>query len=113
MATRSFSPRTTILLLPDRARQTMARASLLFLRSRALKSLPPARHSIIFLADEGEEAGLIGARAFVDFHPWAKEVRAAINLDARGSSGPSLLFETGAASEWAIRLFDSSARRPV
>src|SRR5215831_4720629 len=81
--------------------------------ARALKSIPPARHSIIFLADEGEEAGLIGARAFVDFHPWAKEVRAAINLDARGSSGPSLLFETGAASEWAIRLFESSAQRPV
>ncbi len=78
-----------------------------------LKSLPRPRHSIIFLIDEGEEAGLLGARAFVDWHPWAKEVRAVVNLDARGTSGPSLLFETGSANQWIIRLFKQSAPRPV
>ena len=57
--------------------------------ARALQSLPRPRNSIIFLIDDGEEAGLLGARAFVDSHPWAKEVRAAVNLDARGTSGPS------------------------
>ena len=78
-----------------------------------LKSLPRPRHSIIFLIDEGEEAGLIGARAFVDWHPWARQVRSAVNLDARGTSGPSVLFETGAANEWIVRLFKQAAPRPV
>jgi hypothetical protein len=81
--------------------------------ARALKSLPKPRHSIIFLIDEGEEAGLLGARVFMDRHPWAKEVRAAVNVDSRGTSGPSLMFETGSANEWLIRLFAKTVRRPA
>ncbi len=77
--------------------------------ARAMKAMPPPRHSIIFLIDDGEEAGLLGARAFVDSDPWAKQVRAAVNLDNRGTSGPSLMFETGRANEWALRLY---ARQP-
>lgn len=81
--------------------------------ARALKSLPTPRHSIILLIDEGEEAGLIGAHAFVDSDPWAREVRAAVNLDARGTSGQSLLFETGSANDWAIGLFAKHAAHPA
>jgi len=81
--------------------------------ARNLKSLPRPRHSIIFLIDEGEEPGLLGAKAFVDWHPWAREVRAAVNLDARGTSGPSLLFETGTANQWIIQLYKGAASRPV
>jgi hypothetical protein len=81
--------------------------------ARTLKSFPAPRHTIILLIDEGEEAGLLGAHAFVDQHPWAKEVRAAVNVDARGTSGPSLMFETGAANEWAIRQFRKSIKRPA
>lgn len=79
---------------------------------RALKSLPAPRHSIILLIDDGEEAGLLGAHAFVDSHPWAKEVRAAINIDNRGTSGPSMMFETGSANDWAVRLYAQRAPRP-
>jgi Peptidase family M28 len=81
--------------------------------ARALKSLPQPRHSIILLIDEGEEEGLLGARAFVSSHPWAKEVRAAVNLDARGTSGPALMFETGGNSEWAVSLYARGAARPA
>lgn len=81
--------------------------------ARALKSLPAPRHSVIFLLDEGEEAGLLGARAFVDSHPWTKEVRAAVNVDVRGTSGPSLMFETGSANEWVMRLYASHVTRPA
>ena len=81
--------------------------------ARALRSFPQPRHSIIFLIDDGEEAGLLGARAFVHSHPWAKEVRAAVNLDARGTAGSALMFETGSNSEWAVRLFAESAVRPA
>ena len=81
--------------------------------ARALKTLPRPRHSVIFLVDDGEEAGLLGARAFVQSHPWAREVRAAVNLEARGTSGPSLMFETGIANEWAVRLYKGSVARPA
>ena len=81
--------------------------------ARALKAMPAPRHSVIFLLDEGEEAGLLGARAFVDSHPWAKDVRAAVNLDARGTSGPSVMFETGGANDWAVRLYAQHAARPA
>ncbi|HXX45850.1 MAG TPA: M28 family peptidase [Candidatus Acidoferrales bacterium] len=81
--------------------------------ARALKSMPTPRHSVIFLLDEGEEAGLLGARAFVDSSPWAKDVRAAVNVDARGASGPSLMFETGSANRWAVQLLARHATRPA
>jgi hypothetical protein len=81
--------------------------------ARALKSLPAPRHAIILLIDDGEEAGLLGAHAFVDSSPWAKDVRAAVNLDSRGTSGPSLMFETGSANDWVVRLFARHAARPA
>lgn len=81
--------------------------------ARVLKSLPVPRHPIILLIDEGEEAGLLGAHAFVNQHPWAKEVRAAVNIDARGTSGSSLMFETGPANAWAVNLFRKSTKRPA
>ncbi len=81
--------------------------------ARALKAMPPPRHSVILMIDDGEEAGLLGARAFVDSDPWAKEVRAAVNIEARGSSGPSLMFETGTANAWAVRLYAQHAPRPA
>ena len=81
--------------------------------ARICKSLPQPRHSIIFLVDDGEEAGLLGARVFVEQHPWAKDVRAVVNVDSRGTSGPSLMFETGDSNQWAVRLFAQHAAHPV
>ena len=80
--------------------------------ARALKAMPAPRHSIILLIDDGEEAGLLGARAFVDFNPWAKNVRADVNMDNRGTSGPSIMFETGSANDWVVRLFGRHASHP-
>ena len=81
--------------------------------ARILKQQPARRHPIILLIDEGEEAGLLGARLFVAQHPEAHHVKAAVNLDARGDSGPSLMFETGPATDWALRLFAAAATRPM
>ncbi len=81
--------------------------------ARALKALPQPRHSIILLIDDGEEAGLIGAHVFVDQHRWAKEVVAAVNVDTRGSSGPSLMFETGSANYWLVRLYAKHTPYPA
>ena len=81
--------------------------------ARALEAAPPPRHTIILLIDDGEEAGLLGARAFVQSHPWAKDVGAAVNLDARGTSGPSLMFETGSANAWLVHVFSRAVKHPM
>jgi len=81
--------------------------------ARVLKAEPVRRHPIILLINEGEEAGLLGARLFVAEHPAARTVRAVVNLDARGNSGPSLMFETGPATEWSLRLFGAAVSRPM
>jgi len=53
------------------------------------------KNDIIILISDAEELGLLGARAFVDAHPWAKEVGLVLNFEARGSGGPSyMLMET-------------------
>ena len=54
-----------------------------------------ASNSIAILLTDGEEAGLLGARAFVARDPLFRRVRAVINLEARGTTGPSLMFEAG------------------
>ncbi|MDE2252326.1 MAG: M20/M25/M40 family metallo-hydrolase [Gammaproteobacteria bacterium] len=81
--------------------------------ARILKLGPPPRHPVVLLINEGEEAGLLGARMFVDRDPEARAVKAAINVDARGDSGPSLMFETGPATDFSIRLFARAAQRPT
>lgn len=80
--------------------------------ARALKASSPLRHSVIFLIDEGEEAGLLGAVAFVEHDPWAKDVRAVVNMDNRGTSGSATMFETGSANEWLMRMYGKSIRHP-
>ncbi|MGB7081468.1 MAG: M20/M25/M40 family metallo-hydrolase, partial [Candidatus Acidiferrales bacterium] len=80
--------------------------------ARALKASAPLRHPVIFLMDEGEEAGLFGAVAFVQDDPWAKDVRAVVNMDNRGTSGSSTMFETGSANQWVMRIYAKSVHHP-
>ncbi|KAG0224132.1 hypothetical protein BGW42_005310 [Actinomortierella wolfii] len=51
----------------------------------------PVRHNVIFNINNGEEVGLYGASSFMK-HPWAKDVRAFINLEGAGAGGRALLF---------------------
>jgi Peptidase family M28 len=62
---------------------------------RALRAGAPLAHDVIALITDGEEAGLLGAAAFVREHPWAKDVGVTLNVEARGTSGRSYMFETG------------------
>ncbi|HYH45992.1 MAG TPA: M20/M25/M40 family metallo-hydrolase, partial [Thermoanaerobaculia bacterium] len=80
--------------------------------ARALKAGPPLRHSVLFLVDDGEEAGLIGARAFAAGSRDMSRVRAVVNLEARGTSGPSLMFETGRRNRWLMPVL-AQLPRPV
>src|SRR5215213_5425859 len=80
---------------------------------RALKSNAPLKNDTIFLFTDGEEVGLLGAIAFVKEHPWAKDVGLALNFEARGSSGPSFLFETSDGNGWLISEFAKAAPYPI
>ncbi len=81
--------------------------------ARALKAGPPLRNDVIFLFTDGEELGLLGAKAFVDEHPWAKEVGLVLNFEARGACGPSMMFESSSQNSWLIREFAKAAPHPV
>jgi hypothetical protein len=81
--------------------------------ARILAALPAPRHPIVLLLTDGEEAGLLGASLFVREHPLSRQVKAAVNLEARGTSGLSLMFETGTANTWLMRLYGSVISRPV
>ena len=81
--------------------------------ARILAARPASRHPVVLLITDGEEAGLLGAFLFVREHPLAKQVKAAVNLDARGTSGPSLMFETGSANGWLMRLYATAIARPM
>jgi hypothetical protein len=65
---------------------------------RALRASPPLAHDVMVVITDGEEAGLLGAAAFVREHPWAKDVGVTLNFEARGTSGRSYMFETGAGN---------------
>jgi hypothetical protein len=88
--------------------------------ARMMSRLPPNRNDMIFLITDAEEDNLLGARAFVgedpffvEAHPWAGEVKVAINLEARGTSGPSLMFQTSDEDAWLIRLYARHVTRPA
>jgi hypothetical protein len=80
--------------------------------ARALKAGPALKNDVIFLITDGEEAGLLGSTAFVREHPWAKDVGVALNFEARGSSGPVLMFQTSDLNGWLIQEFAQAAPDP-
>jgi hypothetical protein len=79
--------------------------------ARILLENRPSR-DVIILIDDGEEAGLLGAEAFVAHDPLASEVGVVVNLEARGTSGLSHLFETSDGNGWMIARAGSALPRP-
>ncbi|MGD8690440.1 MAG: M20/M25/M40 family metallo-hydrolase [Gammaproteobacteria bacterium] len=73
--------------------------------ARALRHGAPPATPVIFLFSDAEEAGLLGAQAFVDHDPLAASVGAVLNFEARGTTGPALMFETGPHSAGLVRRF--------
>jgi hypothetical protein len=81
--------------------------------ARVLSAMPLPKHPIVLLVTDGEEGGLLGASLFTREHPLAKHIWAAVNMDTRGVSGPSLMFETGTANAWLMRLYGRSTLEPI
>jgi len=67
---------------------------------------------VIFLFSDGEEPGLIGAFDFANNDPLFGEVTSLVNLEARGSRGPAIFFETNQPNADAIAAY-AAAPRPI
>ena len=80
---------------------------------RALKAGPPLKNDVMFLFTDGEEAGLLGAHAFVDEDPSARQVGVVLNFEARGNRGPSIMFETSPGNGWLVGEFAKAAPHPL
>src|SRR5262249_10768215 len=57
---------------------------------------------VVFLIDDAEEAGLVGAEGYVADAALSAEAAFVINLEARGTSGTPYLFETSREQRWLI-----------
>lgn len=71
------------------------------------------RQNVMLLLTDGEEMGLLGAEKFVAEHSAIRQIDVVINIEARGTSGPSLMFETGESSYWSIQQFARTSPKPM
>jgi hypothetical protein len=77
--------------------------------ARLMVSDPAPAHDVLFVVTDGEEMGLLGAQGFFRQHPAAEEIGLVLNLEARGSSGVSSMFETSENNDWLIESLVNSA----
>lgn len=78
--------------------------------ARALQEGPALSRGIRILLTDGEEDGLLGATSFLREHPAAKSIAVVVNLEARGGSGPAMLFETSPGNRPLVRTLAQAAR---
>jgi hypothetical protein len=76
---------------------------------RALKARGlSGEHPIVAVFTDGEEAGLLGAQYFFSRGLRAKKTGVVINMEARGNTGPSYLFQTSPGNGPLIDLYARS-----
>lgn len=78
-----------------------------------LATAPPSRNAIVFLFTDSEETGLRGAAAFAENDPLMSRIGVVINVEARGVSGPSMLFETGPENANLVRFYAQHVRNKI
>lgn len=70
------------------------------------------RNTVDVLFTDGEEPGLLGARAFAARDTLDPANTVVVNLEARGVSGPSIMFESGPRNSGALSAL-ADADRPI
>ena len=80
---------------------------------RAIQVSGPLKNDLILLMTDGEEMGLLGAKAFTEEHSWVKDVGIVLNFEARGNKGPSFMFETSDQNGWMVKEFMKAAPHPI
>lgn len=80
---------------------------------RVLKSGPSLKNDIYFVFTDGEEQGLMGAKEFWTKSEHKQKIDMVINFEARGTSGPSIMFQTSDKNGWMVKEFAKAAPNPV
>ncbi|XP_022229014.2 endoplasmic reticulum metallopeptidase 1-like [Drosophila obscura] len=75
-------------------------------------SKPSFQHPIVFLLNGAEENPLQASHAFISQHKWAQFCKVVINLDAAGSGGREILFQSGPNNPWLLKYYKESALHP-
>jgi prepilin-type processing-associated H-X9-DG protein len=100
-----------VLVAPDSAPQAPGAAddaagvAAILETARALRAESPLRNHVDLVITDGEEPGLLGARAFVDAGLLDPARSVVVNLEAGGSSGPSMLFQTSPGNVGVVEAF--------
>ncbi|MFR9776527.1 M28 family peptidase [Micromonospora sp. MS34] len=81
--------------------------------ARALTAGPRPRNDVVFVLTDAEEACLCGASGFAADHPLARDGGVVLNLEARGSTGPVIMFETSRNNAKLVDVFGRAAPHPV
>ncbi|MFI7577932.1 M28 family peptidase [Micromonospora sp. NPDC049497] len=81
--------------------------------ARALTAGPRPRNDVVLVLTDAEEACLCGASAFASSHPLAADGGVVLNLEARGSTGPVIMFETSRDNAALVAAFGRAAPHPV
>ena len=77
-----------------------------------LMAREPLQRRVIFLISDGEEPGLLGAYAFARSDPLMPDVQSLVNLEARGTRGPAIFFESNQPNGDAVAAY-ANAPRPI
>jgi hypothetical protein len=80
--------------------------------ARILKNGRPLQNDVWFVFTDGEESGLIGAKAFLTENPVVKNIGVVLNFEARGSAGISNMFEVNNDNGWVMEQFAKAAAHP-
>ena len=80
--------------------------------ARVLASRPDRTWSILVLVTDGEESGLMGAAALATDREVMTRLQAYVNVEAAGSGGPAMLFESGPANGWITTPWARRAPHP-
>ena len=78
--------------------------------ARVLGARPSPRYSLMLLITDGEEHGMMGARALVDDPEIRARMKTFVNLEAIGTDSPFVLFETGPGTSPALRAWAAASR---
>jgi len=80
--------------------------------ARVLNAIGQLRNDVIFLFTDGEECGLLGAKAFIEESPLMRQLGIVLNFEGRGNSGIPTMFEVNPANGWIVREYISGAAHP-